>query len=678
MSPPRTPLSNAWQWSLERSPLLNMTRWILHRGYPNAKARARIHAANLPEELSELLDRTVRKTKLWRSERADIAQELITHTRDALEAGRTPKQIIESFGNPKKAAKLLRRATKRKRPLYWRTLHNIRKVVVSVTLLLFISYAALALRFFTGTPSIKKNYAVYINAQNNDYTEDQRAWPIYKEVRMAWDLHIRDTFARQKQEAAVLNINKDYDQDPFDAGLQSYPQISTDHPHYQETVQTFESFEPQLKRLREATHRPVIGIKLGFEYEPHDDNEWSHFTPMIPPSETPENNPSLIAMLLPHLGTMRGFANTLAFDAIIAARHSDSPRAYESLDSMLALARQRSFDQTLISDLVGNAIARLAIKTIDQIVHEHPGTLTRDHLVALSHGIAQTRPTLELTLDGEIMMFHDVIQRAYTDDGHGNGRITKNGMRMFVNYASDSWDGNELQGKPIQVATGPISLAVVPDRKSQLSLYNNMMDTINRVADTGPQTIALIEHQRSAINQSTTTIPGILYSPVELLMPALGRALSSSFITQMSSDATAAMLAIEIYRIDHAKLPETFDDLTPNYLPSPPQDPFNPNQPLKYKVTDTGYLIYSVGDDGDDDDARFIDERQRDYHLFTERYPASKNAQGDIILDNAGNPILDTPKGPDGDWILIDMNRPPNHAPKTKKPDQSPAPESIP
>jgi len=41
-------------------------------------------------------------------------------------------------------------------------------------------------------------------------------------------------------------------------------------------------------------------------------------------------------------------------------------------------------------------------------------------------------------------------------------------------------------------------------------------------------------------------------------------------------------------------------NLVPEFLAAVPADPFN-EQPIKYKHAGTGYRIYSVGIDGDDD-----------------------------------------------------------------------------
>ena len=67
-----------------------------------------------------------------------------------------------------------------------------------------------------------------------------------------------------------------------------------------------------------------------------------------------------------------------------------------------------------------------------------------------------------------------------------------------------------------------------------------------------------------------------------------------------------ADLAIRSYRSDASRLPAELSQLTPDYLPTPPVDPYS-NQPLRYHATDTDFVLYSVGWDGRDDGGAFTD-----------------------------------------------------------------------
>ncbi len=675
MSPP-SKISSAWTWSVDHSPLLHLvrwiahlSRWIIHRGYPNLQTNQLLAESDLPIDLRDLIHSTVRKTRLWRSERVEITQEFIAHTQDALDAGRSPDQITDSFGNPKRVAKLLRRSTKRKRPIYWRTLRNIRRTITAMIVLIIISYAGLAARFYIGKPKITENYAAAINAQNDQFSEDDKAWPIYKEVDDAW--HSLYEVVNERQATYAYEQNKSIDDDDklISPGIRMLTTIPTDHHDYEELVQLFHDFKPSLDRIRQAAHRPAIGITLGFR----SGDNWK--TP-VEVSKHADENPPLIDLLLPYLGPVRRLSQLLYFDALLAARENNPDLAYQNLSAMLAMTRHHTTDGTLITDMVKIAILSLTMNAIEQVINECPGTLSRDHLVALAHELSLCESVLSLSFQGEIMFFEDFLQRAYTDDGNGNGRMTIEGMEMLAEQSSDRDDPFDIKKSPVRYATSPLSLTLVPDRKTEYTRYQTMMNAIKEVALAGPQYLPIIEHQENEVENHTNIIPGVRYSLVDILMPAVGKATERSFLAQMQLEATSTMLAIEIYRIDHNQLPESLQDLTPTYLPTIPEDLFDPNQPIKYTQSTTGYLIYSVGTDGDDDNGT-IAERPRLAQSFSNRYIGIFDQQDKIKLNQAGVPIHDTPSGPDADWVIIHRTFIDNPNEKTKEPDQSPAPESI-
>lgn len=65
--------------------------------------------------------------------------------------------------------------------------------------------------------------------------------------------------------------------------------------------------------------------------------------------------------------------------------------------------------------------------------------------------------------------------------------------------------------------------------------------------------------------------------------------------------ALAAMMAIERYRRDHQNHPESLQALlTAGYLDRLPEDAFS-GKPLIYRMQEKGFLLYSVGIDGEDD-----------------------------------------------------------------------------
>ncbi len=75
-------------------------------------------------------------------------------------------------------------------------------------------------------------------------------------------------------------------------------------------------------------------------------------------------------------------------------------------------------------------------------------------------------------------------------------------------------------------------------------------------------------------------------------------------------DMLELAVALKLYQLDNNKLPEDLSALSPKYLSEIPGDPFNNFQPIKYKKTDKGYLLYSLGPDREDQNGKInIDPR---------------------------------------------------------------------
>jgi hypothetical protein len=115
--------------------------------------------------------------------------------------------------------------------------------------------------------------------------------------------------------------------------------------------------------------------------------------------------------------------------------------------------------------------------------------------------------------------------------------------------------------------------------------------------------------------------------------------------TQAVQQLLALELAIRAFQIEHGELPERLEMLTPEILPHPPVDPFDPSwRPLRYVRTADGYVAYSVGFDGKDNGGAPPPPPHEARAWWDESTPA------DLRLDNylAPDPSEDAAKGPEG------------------------------
>jgi hypothetical protein len=86
-----------------------------------------------------------------------------------------------------------------------------------------------------------------------------------------------------------------------------------------------------------------------------------------------------------------------------------------------------------------------------------------------------------------------------------------------------------------------------------------------------------------------------------VFIPSFGAAFGQ---TATRADATWQVarlgVAAHLYREKNGHFPEKLNDLTPDFIPSLPTDPYD-GKPMKLKRTDHGIVVYSVGPDMVDD-----------------------------------------------------------------------------
>ncbi len=94
------------------------------------------------------------------------------------------------------------------------------------------------------------------------------------------------------------------------------------------------------------------------------------------------------------------------------------------------------------------------------------------------------------------------------------------------------------------------------------------------------------------------------------LLPAMGRTTRlygryyAGFVT------TRTAMAVLRYRLKHQQLPETLALLVPEFMSVVPADPLD-GEPIRYVKRANGFIVYSVGEDGQDNGGRDRDSKDR-------------------------------------------------------------------
>ena len=86
-------------------------------------------------------------------------------------------------------------------------------------------------------------------------------------------------------------------------------------------------------------------------------------------------------------------------------------------------------------------------------------------------------------------------------------------------------------------------------------------------------------------------------------MPAINSTIFKEAIGLAQIRMTQTGIAVERFRLANQRLPENLNQLVPKFLPAVPEDPCD-GQPLRFRLLEKGYLIYSVGKDGQNNGGR--------------------------------------------------------------------------
>jgi hypothetical protein len=252
------------------------------------------------------------------------------------------------------------------------------------------------------------------------------------------------------------------------------------------------------------------------------------------------------------------------------------------------MARQlRPATATLMESLAGVNLDYFAVQQIDAALVRNPSMLSDAELVELSDRLARWRTAGDfLRLQGDELIFQDLIQHVYTDNGCGDGRMTPVGwLRVRLSFADPGL---------IEFATAPMSLLQVATRRQVLDKYDQFIALKESELHRPARDLAGEAERRKLRNEShpDQLWPAYAVISINFANPYIG----GSEILLGNRDGVVAAIALERYRRLHGEYPRELNELVPEFLPTVPPDRITGN-PIKYLLRSGKPLLYSVGSD---------------------------------------------------------------------------------
>ncbi|MBX3417172.1 MAG: hypothetical protein KF851_06180 [Pirellulaceae bacterium] len=603
--------------------------------------RDTLREADLDRSVSELVEQVVVATRLSRNEKQQVASELIAHFQDGLERGIAPDTLIGEFGEPQLAATLIRRGKIRNRTMankFW-------QFGAYGGLGVLAAYVFMSWYFYRGMPQPTLDYMAQINQVFADVPEDQRAWPVYRDVMRK--MQFIEGPGGRFEEIYFRDLEK-----PDDLRLVE----ATDGEQWQRAIDKLADSKELLDALRLGGQLPILGLELKsnpFDYSPEDqqtlfpngipsDGFYGDLKQEFSPRAAKLVDGSFGLMLLPHTQTMRNCARILTADTRWAVETKDWERAVQNVEAMFGLARQAAEPGFYIGNLVACAISELTCDTLYEVVGAGAEQLSDNHLERLQRAAERDSMWDLVKFETERALFDDILQRTFTDNGNGDGRITAAGLEFLTKskelgaispeanqYLQSSWGSMYLR------VLGPTALIWMPNRREFTAAADDFYTMLEQ---------RFFSPYHLDRMDEVETSEGFQYQILSRLLPFVKQFRGSIARAEVNRQSVAAAVAIYRFHRQHNRWPNSADEVVGKYLNSFPIDPLN-GQPLVYLPKSDGFVLYGFGIDGDDDGGR-------PYLVSKETgQPAPELDEKDLRPHHANEFHFRIAQETDGDWI---------------------------
>jgi hypothetical protein len=582
--------------------------------------RQLVASANLPTELATAVERVVSKSGLWRAEKEAVATEMVSHFQDGLDAGVPADVLLQSFGDPTAAAQLIRRAKRRNRSAIWHIWHYGWMTWLALT----VVYIAIGLWMSLGRPTVRIDYLADANKVALAVPQAERAWPEYRDALLAMGFSQRE--GEGPAAKFLANTSK-----PEDKAWAEKEKFLTDNA-------------ASVAKLRDAAGRSGLGFASSTSRSDFSEKDRELFGMQLKPEEIEADKYKTledrwaISAYVPQMIHLRDTGMLLGADARRAAIAGDGATAYADVVAMFGVSKHSEEIPFMVCALVANAVQREATAVIHDVLTDHAGVWSDAQLRDLAHKVAASRIDWQRGFEGETIAFNDSMQRLYTDNGNGDGRLAyKVTDRMNLFQMLDSVIGTLTERNPAESAFAnpalailsmPAANALVASRKDMVEMYEKLTNHV-RVQVEKPlwqqdknDTVdsELIALKNDRINK-------FRYLFIDLLLPAYDKLHNNVVVSDGARDGVFLGLALELYHRQHKKWPGSLAELSPQYLPQVPVDRIT-GKPLHYNIVDDRPFVYSVGPDSDDDGGRAVEGELQTF----ERDPNAKPADGDWII----------------------------------------------
>jgi hypothetical protein len=330
----------------------------------------------------------------------------------------------------------------------------------------------------------------------------------------------------------------------------------------------------------------------------------TYYNPLVSGRKT-LSTPRLLSALIPTTQRSRAVAQALACRAMMQTGAGNFDAAWADLMTCHRLGRLLSKGGTLTENLVSIAVRQIAMTAeVALLSHAfHPASRVRVWLDEFRRLPPMSEFAVHPDISERYLLLDALTSVAYSGqelDGFMDRPDAKSGSsRLFtrsVNYDPAFQVINQLFDRSVAACRLTTRSARQGEFRSLAAEYQ-----ASRV-DAAERNIVqrFLEGPKGRGKVFGIALAAVLIPLCEKSRGAVDRSEQTEANLQIA-------LALALFRAETGKYPISLTELAPKYLPQVPIDLFSERQ-LLYRRTDDGYLLYSVGPNGQDDGGQSVDD----------------------------------------------------------------------
>jgi hypothetical protein len=327
--------------------------------------------------------------------------------------------------------------------------------------------------------------------------------------------------------------------------------------------------------------------------------EASHRPRYYSPSPTflDDRHDMLISMHLPGAQAVRGAARGLALRAMHRIGENRLNEAWQDIFAIYRLSSLVAQGPTIVEQLVAMALRGMACQATSELLSSD--RLTNELARQIQKDLVTVPPLNNIANCVDQMERLGALDSVVYASIHGFDALGDNavpeGARAVMDHSSVNWNLilRRLNTEYDEFAAA-MRLTPGPERRRT---FEKIEAKLEMEAQRNGQIGSLVAAFFS--RNARSELIGSIFAA--LMLPALDAASTAEDRTNSVFALTQLSAALAVHRTSHDGYPEKLDDLVPAVINKLPVD-FYESKPFVYKRLSDGYLLYTIGLNGKDDD----------------------------------------------------------------------------